>query len=298
MPELPDLAILADAFGSALVGRPIEAMAAPQPLVVRATPVEIADLTGQRLVQVARRGKFLSFQLERDRVVINPMLTGRLGLGSGGGRDRTGAAVVIRFAARDPSSGAFSSAADSARPDRWTDGASWLPADGSSVDLRYRDPTRMGKVYVLPAGVDRPVAGWDEQGPDADDPSLDLESWRRRIRRHGGELKNVLRNQGFVAGIGNAYSDEILWAARLLPFRRRAALAAEEVDALYFATRSVIAWAIPILRERVPPRFEVEVRDFLRVHGKGGRECPSCGSQLSEVAPGGFVTTFCRTCQR
>ena len=64
-------------------------------------------------------------------------------------------------------------------------------------------------------------------------PALTLEVWRERIRRHPGELKNLLRNQSFVAGIGNAYSDEILHAAGLLPFRKRASLAAEEVDALY-----------------------------------------------------------------
>ena len=98
--------------------------------------------------------------------------------------------------------------------------------------MRYRDPTQMGKVYLQPAGVDRPVAGLggDEQGPDADDPTLTLERWRDRIKRHPGELKNLLRNQAFVAGIGNAYSDEIVHAAGLLPFRKRASLAAEEVD--------------------------------------------------------------------
>ena len=78
-------------------------------------------------------------------------------------------------------------------------------------------------------------------GPEADDPALTLEAWRERIRRHPGELKNLLRNQAFVAGIGNAYSDEILHAARLLPFRKRSSLAPEEVDALYDATRSTLA---------------------------------------------------------
>ena len=104
----------------------------------------------------------------------------------------------------------------------------------------------MGKVYLQPAGVDRPIAGLggDEQGPDADDPALTIEVWRERIRRHPGELKNLLRNQAFVAGIGNAYSDEILHAARLLPFRKRASLAAEEVDALYEATGSTLTGAI------------------------------------------------------
>lgn len=141
------------------------------------------------------------------------------------------------------------------------------------------------------------VAGWDEQGPDVDDPTLDLATWRSRIARHTGELKNLLKNQAFVAGIGNGYSDEILWAARLAPFRKRSSLAEEEVERLYEATRAVPRWAIAELQRLVPPRFEVEQRAFLRVHRKGGEPCPRCGSPIAEIAPGGFVTSWCRTCQ-
>jgi formamidopyrimidine-DNA glycosylase len=158
----------------------------------------------------------------------------------------------------------------------------------------------MGKIYLRPAGVERPVPGLGEpeQGPDADDPALTLEVWRERIRRHPGELKNLLRNQSFVAGIGNAYSDEILHAAGLLPFRKRASLASEEVDALYTATRATLADAIEVLRARVPPTFEKQVRDFLKVHDKGGQPCPRCGTRITEVKAGGFITSYCRGCQR
>jgi formamidopyrimidine-DNA glycosylase len=157
----------------------------------------------------------------------------------------------------------------------------------------------MGKIYLVPAGVDRPVPGLGspDQGPDADDPALTVEVWRERIRKHPGELKNLLRNQAFVAGIGNAYSDEILHAAGLLPFRKRASLATEEVDALYAATRSTLADAIAVLRERVPPTFEKQVRDFLAVHDKGGQPCPRCGTRITEVRAGGFITSYCRGCQ-
>ena len=158
----------------------------------------------------------------------------------------------------------------------------------------------MGKIYLRPAGVERSVPGLGDpdQGPDADDPALTLEVWRDRIRRHPGELKNLLRNQTFVAGIGNAYSDEILFAAGLLPFRKRSTLAAEEVDGLYAATRSSLATAIDVLRDRVPPTFERQVRDFLAVDGKGGQACSRCGTRITEVRAGGFITSFCRGCQR
>ncbi len=86
-------------------------------------------------------------------------------------------------------------------------------------------------------------------GPDADDPELTLDAFRARIRRHPGELKSLLRNQHFVAGIGNAYSDEILWTARLAPLRKRRSLSPEEVDRLYEAMRSVLADATAQLRD-------------------------------------------------
>jgi len=181
----------------------------------------------------------------------------------------------------------------------WTRGAEWIPAAEATPELRYRDPTQMGKVYLLPRGVERavPGAGAGEMGPDADDPALSLEIWRERTKGHTGELKNLLRNQAFVAGIGNAYSDEILHSARLQPFRKRGTLAPEEVDELYEATRSVLSNAISILRERVPPAFETEIRDFLAVHGKGGQACPRCGQRITQTEAGGFVTSYCRHCQ-
>ena len=76
------------------------------------------------------------------------------------------------------------------------------------------------------------------------------------------------------------------------------ALASEEVDALYDATRSTLSSAIDVLRERVPPPFEKQVRDFLAVHDKGGQPCPRCGTRITEVKAGGFITSYCRGCQR
>jgi len=243
------------------------------------------------VTSIRRRGKFLLIDLERDEIAANPMLTGRFQLASPGDKLPTKTAVVLGFG---PRSRGPADAAD------WTRGAAWLPADDARAEIRYRDPTQMGKIYLRPAGVDRPIPGLGgtEQGPDADDPTLTRDVWRERIRRHPGELKNLLRNQSFVAGIGNAYSDEILHAAGLLPFRKRASLAPEEVDALYDATRSTLTNAVGVLCERVPPTFEKQVRDFLAVHDKGGQPCPRCGTRITEVRAGGFITSYCRGCQR
>jgi formamidopyrimidine-DNA glycosylase len=293
VPELPDLAILADAFHAGLTGRALRSLDVRHPFVLRATPPEVEALHGQELRSVRRRGKFVVFSFERDRLVANAMLTGRFRMSPAGAvparRGGTKEGLLFVFGPRgEPPDDAA----------EWTRGASWLPPDDARVELGYRDATQMGKLYLLPEGVPREVPGWDEQGPDADAQDLDLETWRRRIRRHPGELKALLRNQAFVAGIGNGYSDEILHAAQLLPFRKRTSLASEEVDALYEATRSVLGDAVGVLRERVPPTFETEVRDFLAVHNRGGQPCPRCGTRLTEVSTRGMATTYCRGCQR
>jgi formamidopyrimidine-DNA glycosylase len=292
VPELPDLDVVADALHAALVGRPVRGARALMPLAVRGTPEELEGLVGQQVARVARAGKLLDVGLTRDRVVVNPMLTGRFQLAGRGEKAPSGTAVELSFQAR--SGGPPRDAAT------WTRRASWLPPDDAPVIVRYRDPTQMGKVYLLPADVDRPVPGLGpaEMGPDALDPALTLDAWRDRIRRHPGELKGLLRNQTFVAGIGNAYSDEILHAARLQPFRKRPSLAPEEVDALYAAMRQVLGSSILLLRERVPPTFEKQVRDHLAVHNRGGDACPRCGNRITEVKAGGFPTAWCRGCQR
>jgi len=291
VPELPDLAVVSDALHAALTGRSIVRAEAPAPLAVRGTPTELRALVGQRLHQVHRRGKFILFELERDRIAINAMLTGRFQLAAPDEKRPANTAVILAFGER-------AKRPKDAAP--WTRGAAWMPADAATPEVRYRDPSQMGKVYLLPNGVNRPVAALEDkdQGPDADSRDLTLEIWRERIKRHPGELKSLLRNQAFVAGIGNAYSDEILHAAKLSPFRKRSSLAPEEVDALYSAMRSTLAHAIEVLQERVPPTFERQVRDFLAVHLRGGEACPRCGTRLSEVSSRSEATTWCRGCQR
>lgn len=287
------MTVVAEALDAALRGRRITSSSAPGPLAVRGTPAELADLVDQAVVAVRRRGKFLLIDLSRDAIVVNPMLTGRFQLAIPPLKLPAKTALILGFGPRAPTK-------VRGWPAAWTRGAAWVPANDVCPEVRYRDPTQMGKVYLLPAGAGRTVPGLgvDEIGPDADEPNLTLESWRERIRGHPGELKNLLRNQAFVAGIGNAYSDEILHAARLLPSRKRSSLAREEIDALYMATRETLAAAVSVLRARVPPTFETQVRDFLAVHMKGGQACPRCGSRISEIKAGGFVTSFCRGCQR
>ena len=270
MPELPDLTIVAEELAARVTGKVVDEASTPAPILVRATPNALAGLTGASLGEARRRGKFLLLPLLRDGreesiLAANPMLAGRFWLLTDG-RARVRARTGLRL--------------------RFTDGG----------ELRYVDREMLGKLYLVRPDEMDAIPGWPEMGPDADDPELTLERFHERIRRHPGELKSLLRNPRFVAGIGNAYSDEILWEARLAPLRRRSSLSGDEVDRLYHAMRTVLTDAIVQLRELVPPQIEVQHREILKVHLRGGEPCARCGKPLRQIG-GSEATTFCRTCQ-
>lgn len=269
MPELPDLSVVAEELERRISGRTVEAASAPMPILVRATPEELATLEGTVVGVPRRRGKFLLIPFARDGtdalvLAANPMLAGRFWLT--GSTEKVRARTGLR-----------------------------LRLDGGE-DLRYVDREMLGKLYLVPPDGLGEVPGWLEMGPDADDPSLTLDAFRQRIRRHPGELKPLLRNSRFVAGIGNAYSDEILWEAGLAPFRKRSSLDDAQIERLYAAMRTVLADAIERLRTSVPPNIETQDRSFLKVHLRGGQPCPRCGRELRQIG-GREATTFCRTCQ-
>ena len=271
MPELPDLTVVAEELAARASGREVAAVETPTPILVRATPDELATLVGASTGAAARRGKFLLLPFLRGGsphriLAANPMLAGRFWL-----LDSADGPLPARTGLRI----------------RFTDGG----------ELRYVDRELLGKLYLVPPDGLAAVPGWAEMGPDADAPELTLEEFRRRIRPHRGELKSLLRNPRFVAGIGNAYSDEILWEAGLAPLRRRSTLSEDEVDRLYHAMRDVLSSAIEQLRRLVPPRIEVQHREILRVHLRGGEPCPRCERPLRQIGPADRATTFCRSCQ-
>jgi len=270
MPELPDLTVVAEQLAMRATGKTVAEATAPTPILLRATPADLEALGGLQLGQASRRGKFLLLPFERDGQLVkllaaNPMLAGRFWL-LDDARERVRARTGLRL--------------------RFTDGG----------ELRYVDREMLGKLYLAQPDQLDAIPGWSEMGPDADDPALTLEVFRQRIRRHPGQLKPLLRNSKFVAGIGNAYSDEILWEAKLAPFRKRSTLRPEEIDRLYVAMRSVLGDAKERLRELVPPNIETQHREFLKVHLRGGEPCPRCGRELRQIG-GEEATTFCRTCQ-
>ena len=269
MPELPDLTVVAEELERRIAGRTVLDASAPMPILVRATPEEIAALAGTTVGVARRRGKFLLIPFDRDGAPVvmlaaNPMLAGRFWITGSSERVRARTGLRLRL-------------------------------DGGE-DLRYVDREMLGKLYLVPPDGPAEIPGWADMGPDADDPSLTLDVFRQRIRRHPGELKPLLRNGRFVAGIGNAYSDEILWEAGLAPFRKRSTLDDGQIERLYTAMRTVLADAVERIRASVPPNIETQDRSFLKVHLRGGQPCPRCGRELRQIG-GREATTFCRTCQ-
>ncbi len=266
MPELPDLQVIAEFLQREVSGAQVAAVQVLKPIVVRNLTGDdlAARLAGQRIESVSRRGKFLLLPLSSgDWLVINPMLAGRLRYHQSSDKVPGKPFLILRLA--------------------------------NGMTLRYSDAVTMGKVYLTPA-LDA-VPGFVRQGPEALDAQLTPEAFAARLRRHHGEIKGILTDQSFVAGIGNAYADEILFCARVYPFRKRSSLGADEVRRIYECMHTVLEEAIHILRERVGADIHEEIRDFLQVHGRGGQPCPRCGSPISEIKARQRLTSFCRTCQ-
>ena len=267
MPEMPELEGLRAVLGPVVVGRTIEDVAVSPKFgfLLRTPPDDLSRaLVGGTVERMWRRGKFLVFDVGERRLVINPMLGGRL-----------------HWATRAEKP-----------PPAWLFG---LGLDDGHV-LRLTDFARMARVYLVDAATVDSVPGWSELGPDAD--SVSFEEFAQRIRRHPGELKNLLRNQAFIAGIGNAYSDEILHEARLLPLRKRSTLTPDELRALYDATTKVLAESTAAILSQPGYVPHKQDRSYMKVHLHGGEPCPRCGHLVAEISARGEVFNFCRGCQK
>ena len=267
MPEIPDLEAVAGFLRPRLRAQPLTAVEARLPWLVRTGADALQDLVGHRFVDVSRRGKFLHFVVDDGRVlVMNAMLTGRFQWAEAGERLRPLTALVFSFA--------------------------------GGQQLRYSDQRRMGRWYLVAGDALDGVPGLGELGPDA--LEVDEETFLERLRRHRGQIKHTLTNQAFLAGIGNAYSDEILWEAQIHPHRTGSSLSDEERHRLFAAMRTVYDWALPLLAAEVAERLyqrNEEWRAHLRAHRRGGEPCPRCGEALHSQVRSGRETNYCLRCQ-
>ena len=267
MPELPELEIVQQVLQRRVVGATIENVLVLPPggaIVVRDLTQRgfAQELTDATITSIARRGKFLVFSFDSSLfLVINPKLTGRLQLAAPTEKRLAKTHVVLSLS--------------------------------TGRELRYVDQKRMGQLYLTrePALV----PGFAGMGPEPFDISLD--EFRERLRPFRGEIKGVLTRGEFVAGIGNAYADEILWNARLHPYRKRTQLTPEEIERLYHAMQTTLRDATAQVRAEMGESIHLKPRDFLSVHMKTGEPCPRCGTPISLVGANQRITNFCRTCQ-
>jgi formamidopyrimidine-DNA glycosylase len=274
MPELPELEALRIRMGPRLESRLITAAAVnPKKAHMLRYPVEefARELPARRITSLSRRGKHLVFATELGGggaprwLVINPMLGGRFQL--------------VDQEVPVPATHVFT-----------------IRIEGRQ-ELRYLDFRDMGRIYWV-SDLDPEVPGWAALGPEADSvPEMGVEPFRKRLRRFRDELKDLLRNQEFLAGVGNAYSDEILFEARLLPLRRRASLKPAEEEELYRAIPTVLKRAVDAILAN--PNYDESKQDrtFMAVHMKGGKTCPRCGHRISQLGSNREPLNFCRGCQ-
>jgi formamidopyrimidine-DNA glycosylase len=272
MPEAPDLEVIKDYLNANLRDAKVASCKVLRPTVVRSLAAEVTgDLPGRTFLDAQRLGKFLTLRFSGGRsLVINPMLTG-----------------------------AFQHCADSVLVQKKTCITFNM---GGGMDLRYLDDRQMGKVYYIDNGEsggnaqDDLVPQYTSLGPDVLS-GISLEEFQTRLKKFNGEIKGVLTRGVFISGIGNAYSDEILFAAGISPFKKCRALKPDEIKTLHTQCRQVLEEATETLRERMGGDIHKKVRDFSQVHNKGGQPCPKCGGNITQLNANQRITSYCRHCQ-
>jgi formamidopyrimidine-DNA glycosylase len=268
MPELPDLVHVAEELQRSVLKQPIVRVRVGDPVVLRLMVAQpLADaLCGSCIRAVERRGHFLRFALEGDLVlVVNAMLVGRFVLGPTT-TARLGKNAIVTLAFQD------------------------------GQELRYEDDMRMGKIYLARATQEDEIPGYRDLGVDLLSEAFDLTLFQTLIAGRRDQVRQFLLDKSKLASIGNAYADEILFAAHIHPKTFCNRLGPESIDVLFRAIRQTLDHAIAQIRQRGEP-IETKVRDFLSVRGKARQPCPACGTSIRRVRVGRADAYFCPTCQ-
>lgn len=273
MPELPEVETIRRVIEPQIAGQTILHVAAAQPQVIARPDAAAfcAALAGQRFAGLERRGKFLRFCLQNgSRLVLHLRMTGCL---------------LVQPA--------------SAAPPPHTHVVFAL-ANGS--ELRFADTRRFGRFWLLLPGEEDTFSGIAKLGPEPADPACSAAYLRGRLGGRKQAIKTCLLDQSVVAGIGNIYSDEILFAAGLRPDRPARSLTDAEWARLAAAIPAQLAWFTE--KNAIPPQEyartlgkEYRNTPYLRVYGHAGAPCPVCGQTLCRTVLGGRSSVFCPACQ-
>ena len=267
MPELPDVAAYIDALETRVVGRVLRGVRVGSVSLVRTVDPPLADAAGHTVVRLRRVGKRIAIGLDDGTwLVLHLMIAGRLHW-------------------RKPE----------ARLARRNDLAAFDFDDGTILLTEAGTKRRASLSYLH-----------DESELDALDPggidvfSCDLEAFRRALTVENRTLKRALTDPRIVSGIGNAYSDEILHAARLSPIALTRKLSDAEWERLLNATRATLQLWTDRLRDEANGEFPEGVTAFrkdMAVHGRFKLPCPTCGSPVQRIRYADNETNFCATCQ-
>ena len=260
MPEWPELRVMQQRIAGALAGKKVVAVRVGDPVVLRALKPVDELLVGRTLRSVTHHGKFLVFTFDGLVMTVNPMLAGIFSLQPVGAKATRDTRLRLEFE--------------------------------GGTELRYRDDVRMGKVYV---GMDAP--GYADIGPDAGTFDWSEAEFAARAKAKRSEVRNLLQDQTFLSGIGNAYADEILWTAKLHPKRRAGSLSGDEMRRFYTSLRDVVATGLAEVERVMPPQLGEKPRAHMRVRGQAGKPCPRCGATLMRRRKGLDDVDLCPKCQ-
>lgn len=279
MPEMPEVQGLADFLRTKLLpdGGPPAQVSDVEVLsfaVLKTAEVPLGALQDGPVTAVQRRGKYLIITAGGVHLVMHLAKAGWLrwsdALKPGKLRPGKGRmALRVRFAATEPG------------------------GDEPGFDLTEAGTKKSLAVYLVRDPAE--VPGIARLGPEAFD--VDKETFAQLVAGHRGQIKGLLRDQAVIAGIGNAYSDEILHAAHLSPFANASKLKPEEVQRLYEAMRAVLESAIDNASGRPAAELKDSKRRALRVHARTGELCPVCGDTVREVSFADSSLQYCPTCQ-
>ncbi|MGW1721416.1 Fpg/Nei family DNA glycosylase [Streptomyces sp. NPDC002306] len=271
MPELPEVEALKDFLTENLVGHELVRVLPVAISVLKTYDPAVTALEGREVTAVGRYGKFLDIATD------------------GGLRLVTHLARAGWLHWKDPLPDG------SPRPGKGPLALRVALETGAGFDLTEAGTQKRLAVHVVRDPQE--VPGVARLGPDPLADDFDEARLAALLTGERRQIKGALRDQSLIAGVGNAYSDEILHAARMSPFKLTASLTPEEVRGLYAALRGTLTEAVERSRGLAAGRLKAEKKTGLRVHGRTGEPCPVCGDTIREVSFSDSSLQYCPTCQ-
>jgi formamidopyrimidine-DNA glycosylase len=270
MPELPEVEALAVFLRARAVGHVIARAEAASFAVLKTFDPPLSALTGLAVGEVGRHGKFLDLSCGDLHLVIHLARAGWLRW-----RDE----LPDKPVRPGKSPLAFRLALD----------------DGSGFDLTEAGTQKRLAVYLV-RDVEH-VPGIATLGPEPMADTFTVESLAALLKERRTQIKGVLRDQHIIAGIGNAYSDEVLHAAKMSPYKLASSFTPEEIATLHAAIVTTLRDAVDRSAGLAAADLKGEKKTGLRVHGKAGQPCPVCGDTIREVSFADSAMQYCPTCQ-